>query len=279
MESPPRVSASIPPSLNTLGDLAAGIAHEIKTPTQYVGDNVRFLEEAFADLLSLLANYRACAERESPQLIAALRAADAECDIEYLLVEVPRAIQQSIDGLARISAIVLAIKELSHPHRHLMLSTDLNKLVRSAVTVCASEWRLFADLQCETPEIPTVECSPGPVAQVVINLVVNAAHAIAERAAAGGPSTGHITVRTAFEADGVEIRITDTGSGIPEAIKPRIFEHHFTTKPAGQGTGQGLHIARQIIESQHHGRIWFETVVDTGTCFAFWLPLHQQEKS
>ena len=257
-----------------MGELAAGIAHEIKTPAQYVGDNVRFLQETFADVMQLLEQYRAHVLRESPQLTAALEGLEQQFDLQYLRIEVPRAIEQSLDGLARISAIVLAIKELSHPDRDRSSTVDINRLVSTAATVCSSEWRIVADLKLElTPNLPAIECCPGPISQVLINLIVNAAHAIAARSNEGVPTKGQITLETRAAQDGVELRVRDTGGGIPAAVRPRIFEQHFTTKPAGQGTGQGLSMAKQIIEKRHRGRIWFETTENVGTMFVIWLPL------
>ena len=254
-----------------IGQLAAGIAHEIKTPTQFVSDNVSFLQDAFADLMKLLAAYRERLEGLDPKVRRELADHETKLDIEYLLAEIPRALEQSSEGLARITSIVFAIKELSHPDQNRAKEIDLNHLVRSAVTVCTGEWKAATVLKLELAnDLPNVTCLPGPVSQVVINLVVNAVHAIQAR---GDQQDGLITVATALAAPGiVEIRVTDNGSGMCESVQARIFERYFTTKPAGQGTGQGLALAREIVVSKHGGVLTFESEEGRGTTFIARLP-------
>lgn len=256
-----------------IGQLASGIAHEIKTPTQYVSDNVRFLQETFADLMSLLAAYRREAETLAPSAHQRLAEIEAKLDLDFLVEEVPRALEQSSEGLSRIAAIVFAINELSHPDHEQAREVDLNKLVKSAMTVCSGEWKSAAELTLElTADLPPVQCYPGPLSQVLINLVVNAVHAIQGRGGDGPP--GRIVVSTGLGAPGtVEITVRDNGSGMPAHVRARIFERYFTTKPQGKGTGQGLALAHDIIAGKHGGDLSFETELGVGTSFCVCLPV------
>lgn len=256
-----------------IGQLASGIAHEIRTPTQYVSDNVRFLQESFTDLMSLIAAYRREAEALAPAARLRLGEIEAKLDLDFLMEELPRALEQSTEGLSRIAAIVFAINELSHPDHSQAREVDLNKLVRSAVTVCGGEWKSAAELQLELAEgLPPMQCYPGPLSQVLINLVVNAVHAIQARGPDGEP--GRIVVTTAAGAAGtVEIKVRDNGIGMPAHVRARIFERFFTTKPSGKGTGQGLALAQEIVGRKHGGQLSFESELGSGTCFCVCLPL------
>jgi two-component system NtrC family sensor kinase len=256
-----------------IGQLASGIAHEIKTPTQYVSDNVRFLQETFADLMSLIAAYRREAESLAPTAHQRLAEVEAKLDLDFLVEEVPRALEQSAEGMSRIAAIVFAINELSHPDQDQARDADLNKLVRSAMTVCSGEWKSAAELKLELADgLPTLQCYPGPLSQVLINLVVNAVHAIQARGGDGEP--GRIVVSTRLAApDTVEITVRDNGIGMPAHVRARIFERYFTTKARGKGTGQGLALAQDIIAGKHGGRLSFETALGEGTTFCVCLPV------
>jgi signal transduction histidine kinase len=265
-----------------IGQLAAGIAHEIKTPTQYVSDNVRFVQESLVDLVTLLAAYRERVAQLDPAAQRQLHELEAKIDLDYMLQEMPRALEQSADGLSRISSIVFAIKELSHPDQDLARDTDINHLVRSSVTVCAGEWKSAAQLELELAEdLPAVPCHPGPLSQVLINLVVNATHAIQARAHDTGVcSGGRIDVSTALAAPGcIEIRVRDNGGGMPDHVRARIFERYFTTKPQGMGTGQGLAIAQDIVVGKHGGQLSFETELGTGTTFSIRLPVERRSQA
>ena len=268
----PRPDAPANTGWTLIGQLAAGIAHEIKTPTQFVSDNVSFLQDSFADLMRLMAAYRERLDQLEPKVRRELAQQEAKLDLEYLLTEIPRALGQSADGLARIKSIVSAIKELSHPDQDRAKEVDVNQLVRSSVTVCTGEWKAVAALELElADDLPPVTCLPGPLSQVVINLIVNAVHAIQARTS---PVDGLITVGTALVAHGiVEIRVTDNGAGMPEHVQARIFERYFTTKPAGKGTGQGLALAREIVVREHGGVLAFESEFGRGTTFAARLPV------
>ena len=265
--------------LEAIGQLAAGIAHEINTPTQYVSDNTRFLQEAFHDLATLIKQYEAvCQAAQSSSLTDAhLRAVEAlatDIDAPYLRDEIPLAIQQSLEGLERVAKIVRAMKDFSHPGGEDKVSTDLNKAIESTITVARNEWKYVADMVIDLdPNLPDVPCFIGDINQVILNIMVNAAHAIGDLVAAGKLAKGTITVQTRRVDDAVEIRIKDTGGGIPEAIRNKIFDPFFTTKEVGRGTGQGLAIAHNVIVEKHSGTISFETEIGRGSTFIIRLPI------
>jgi signal transduction histidine kinase len=265
--------------MESIGQLAAGIAHEINTPTQYIGDNTRFLRDAFAELLNVMAvqdNLLAAARQGgiTPQLIEQAEAAIQSADLAYLSEEIPKAIGQSLDGLERVAKIVLAMKEFSHPGTDTKVALDLNRSIESTLTVCRSEWKFVADVVTEfDPNLPPVPCLPGEINQTVLNIVVNATHAIADALGEAGGGKGTITVSTRRDGDWAEIRIRDTGSGIPETARARIFDPFFTTKGVGKGTGQGLAIAHSVVVDKHGGTIHFETELGRGTTFVIRLPI------
>ena len=264
--------------LESVGQLAAGIAHEINTPTQYIGDNVRFLKDAFQDLKSLLATYErllaaANANALSGEIVQEVVAAVERADSGYLLEEIPKAIEQTLEGVTRVSRLVGAMKEFSHPGTKEKIPLDLNHAIENTITVARNEWKYVADLETEfDPLLPLISCQPGEFNQVTLNLIVNAAHAIADVVGKGGSTKGKIKIQTRDSTEWVEIRIQDTGSGIPEKVRARVFDPFFTTKEIGKGTGQGLAIARSVIVDKHGGTIHFETEEGKGTTFIVRLP-------
>lgn len=261
--------------LEAIGQLAAGIAHEINTPTQYVSDNTRFLRDAFQDLVATLDRLRISANEEQPLLPADLKTVLAEADIDYLLEEIPRAVDQSLDGLARITRIVRAMKQFSHPAQGEKTPTDLNKALETTLIVARNEWKYVAEVATEfDPELPAVACLPGELNQVFLNLIVNAAQAITEIVASDNGAKGRITVGTRALPDGLaEIRITDTGCGVAPENRQKVFDPFFTTKDVDKGTGQGLAIAYGIVVKKHGGTIDFESTPGQGTCFFIRLPI------
>jgi len=271
--------------LESVGQLAAGIAHEINTPTQYIGDNVRFLKDAFQDITKLLEKYERLLSAAnnnslSRETIKNVTAAVKGVDTSYLLDEIPKAIDQTLDGVSRVSSIVGAMKEFSHPDTKEKIPLDLNRAINSTITVARNEWKYVADLETEfDPSMPLVSCLPGAFNQVILNLIVNAAHAITEATNKGGPERGKITVQTKNCPDWAEIRIQDSGTGIPQKVQSRIFDPFFTTKEIGKGTGQGLAIARSVIVDKHGGSIHFETVEGKGSTFIIRLPLNGKSLS
>ena len=265
--------------LASVGQLAAGVAHEINTPTQFVGDNVRFLESAFSDLVKLISAYedlaRDCQAYEALQdrlsLIGRIR---SEVDAEYLLEEIPKAISESLDGIRRVTEIVKALKEFAHPDASQRSLVDVNRVVQTAVTVSRNEWKYAADVVINLdPRLPPIAAYQNDLSQTVMNLIVNAADAIEDANRGGSPKKGTIVITTRLDGDYVEIRISDTGTGIPEDIRQRIFEPFFTTKKPGVGTGLGLAIAYDAVVRKHGGSIDIETEVGRGTTFIVRLPI------
>jgi PAS domain S-box-containing protein len=264
--------------LEAIGQLAAGIAHEINTPTQYIGDNVQFLKGAFEDLRLLLENYdrllvAAKGNALSGETVQDVSAAVEASDLGYLLEEIPKAIEQTLEGVTRVSTLVGAMKDFSHPGTKEKIGLDLNRAIESTVTVARNEWKYVADLETDyDPSLPLVSCLPGEFNQAILILIVNAAHAIADVVGKGGLEKGKIKVQTRNCPEWAEVRIQDTGSGIPENIRARIFDPFFTTKEIGKGTGQGLAISRSVIVDKHGGTIHFETEEGKGTTFIIRLP-------
>ena len=268
--------------LESIGQLAAGIAHEINTPTQYVGDNLEFLKGAFEDMATLSAAHAelvAAAKDGSPAEALAAKIAELAEDvgIDYLAAQIPKAIDQSIEGVQRVASIVKAMKEFSHPGAEEKELVDLNHLIESTITVSRNEWKYVADIEKDfDASLPSVPCLPGEFNQVILNIIVNAAHAIVDVAGEGSGQKGTITLRTRRDGDWAEVRIGDTGSGIPEKARTRIFDPFFTTKEVGKGTGQGLAISHSVIVEKHGGALTFETEMGEGTTFIIRLPLSME---
>lgn len=262
--------------LEAIGQLASGIAHEINTPTQYIGDNVCFLTEAFQDLRELIKDYdRRLQAVNGPAVSVAPEAGSAlkEIDADYLLEEIPKALAQTKEGVGRVSKLVSAMKEFSHPGTKEKTPCDLNRAIQSTITVSRNEWKYVSELEADLdPSLPAVACVPSEFNQVILNMIVNAAHAIGDVVKRDSGNKGKILVRTLNCGDWAEIRIRDTGTGIPKHVRERIFEPFFTTKEVGKGTGQGLAIARSIIVDKHQGTIHFETEEGQGTTFIIRLP-------
>jgi two-component system NtrC family sensor kinase len=271
--------------LESIGRLAAGVAHEINTPTQYIGDNTKFVRDSFTDLLPVLNAPRQLIEAAranglTPEMLAATEELLQKADVDYLLDEIPKAVEQSLQGVERVAKIVRAMKEFSHPGTADKTQVDLNHCIESTLTVARNEWKYVADLVTEfDPSLPPVTCLPGEFNQVILNLVVNAAHAIGDTIKEGESHKGTITVTTKLEGDWAEVRLRDTGTGIPESARGKIFDPFFTTKGVGKGTGQGLAIAHSVIVDKHGGTIDFETELGKGTVFIIRLPLTAKEPS
>lgn len=270
--------------LESIGQLAAGIAHEINTPVQYVSDNTRFLQAQFASLLQVVESYAKQLDADAGAKSWEERRQQIQRDLEQLdyefaRVEVPAAIEQSLDGLERVSTIVRAMKDFSHPGSAEKQLLDINKAVASTIVVCTHRWKYVADLKTELdPNLPMIPCLVAEFNQVILNMVVNAADAIAEK---HGPSGGKglITVSTRAGSDYIEIRVADNGAGIPAAVQPRLFTPFFTTKGVGKGTGQGLAISRSIVVDKHAGEMVFESEPGVGTTFIVRLPVIAQNES
>ena len=269
--------------LASIGRLAAGIAHEINTPTQFVGDNTRFLKDAFDDLIQVLGLYQEIAKvlkdgAIPEELLSKASTLCHEVDMEYLAAEIPTAIEQAMDGVKRVSEIVLAMKDFSHPGSTSKSYIDINRAIASTATVSKNEWKFCAKLVTNfDDDLPEVPCLPGEFNQVILNMLVNGAHAIEASNGEGSSELGTITVSTSHEEDFVQIRIRDSGTGMSEEIQAKVFDPFFTTKEVGKGTGQGLAVARSVIVDKHGGTIQVESEVGTGTSFIIRLPLTDPE--
>ncbi len=265
--------------LEAVGQLAAGIAHEINTPTQFVSDNVNFLKDAMEDMFELQQKQGLLLEaakqgKVTQEVIEAVETATETADVEYLAEEIPTAVEQSLEGVGRISTIVRAMKEFAHPGATGMTDSDINEAIETTITVARNEWKYLAEMETELdPSLPLVPCLVSEFNQVILNLIINAAHAIRDVVGDGSNEKGTIRVSTRRDGDWAEIRVSDTGLGISQEIRERIFEPFFTTKDVGKGSGQGLAMARSVIEKKHHGMLTFETEMEKGTTFNIRLPI------
>jgi PAS domain S-box-containing protein len=267
--------------LESVGRLAAGIAHEINTPIQYVGDGVHFLRSAFEDFNQLLDGWRSAADAlaEHPAH-SALRVEVAELsakyDLDFLRAEIPKAFERTSDGVERVANIVKAMREFAHPHTNEQNPADLNHAIGSTLLVASNEYKYFAKVHTEFAELPAVVCNIGELNQVFLNLIVNAAHAIHD--AGRDINTGEIKISTAVDGNAVLIRISDNGCGVPPENLSKLFDPFFTTKEVGRGTGQGLAITHSIVVDKHGGHIGVTSVVGTGTEFTLSLPVAGRDR-
>jgi signal transduction histidine kinase len=235
-----------------------------------VGDNVRFLGDSFKQLLAL---FDERLEALTPASGASAASRVDEVDLPYLREEIPKAVAQSLEGIERIGKIVGAMKEFSHPGQDRTL-TDINRAIASTIMVATNEWKYLADIKTEfDATLPQVPVFPGEFNQVILNIIVNAAHAIGESAAANSSTKGTIRVVTSHTDHELEVSISDNGCGMPRQIQERIFDPFFTTKPVGKGTGQGLAIAHNVIVQKHGGSLTVSSEVGRGTTFVIRLPL------
>jgi PAS domain S-box-containing protein len=255
--------------LESIGALSAGIAHEINTPIQFIGDNLRFLMDAYADRGRLFALMRANVAQEALAEVVAL---EQEIDADYITTEAPLAFQQTVEGVARVATIVRAMKAFGHPGSEDKSAADLNEAVQNTLAVTGNITKAVAEVVTDLGDIPLVWCHPGDINQVLVNLVVNAAHAVGDRMAETS-EPGRITVRTRVEDDHVVLEIEDTGGGISDDIADRVFEPFFTTKEVGRGTGQGLALCYTLVTDRHGGGLTFRSTPGTGTTFVVRLPV------
>jgi PAS domain S-box-containing protein len=262
--------------LEAVGQLAAGIAHEINTPIQYVGDSISFLQQAADDYRIVFAAYQEALQRISAGTpveseLDRLRQLEKDVDLPFLRQEVPKAFARTLDGVGRVAEIVRAMKEFAHRDAGEQNAADINHAVETTLTVARNEYKYAATIETEFGALPEVTCNIGELNQVFLNLIVNAAHAIA----AGGKDagSGRIRISTAVEESWVILRFEDNGCGISEQNLERVFDPFFTTKEVGKGTGQGLAIARSIVVEKHGGTIQVQSVVGEGTTFSVRLPI------
>jgi PAS domain S-box-containing protein len=264
--------------LGAIGQLAAGVAHEINTPMQFIGDNLHFANAGITDLFTLLDMLRSAVEASCQTPLGEARLqelAQAELDLDFAYTReaLPTAIERSLGGVERVTKIVRAMKAFAHPDSDRLSPTDLKALIESTVVVATNEWKYVADVDLQLDqELPPVPCLGGELNQVVLNLIVNASHAIADVVGSSG-NKGKISISTACDATHAVIRVKDSGTGIPEHARAKVFEPFFTTKEVGKGTGQGLAMAYNCVVKRHKGTIDFETRLGEGTTFVIRLPL------
>jgi len=259
--------------LEAVGQLAAGVAHEINTPVQYVADNLQFLRDGVLALSAMASDMVAAATAAhndaTAPLVDRLKALASAAELDYLSREIPVSLDSVHDGVARIAKIVRAMKELAHPGPREATAIDLARALQNALEVTAATYRYVADVETEFAPMPPVVCFGSDLNQVFLNLIVNAAHAMEDKQA----GRGQLGIRTSLDGDHAMIAISDTGNGIPEANRERIFDAFFTTKEVGRGTGQGLAISRTIVVDRHGGTLTFDSEVGVGTTFYVRIPI------
>jgi PAS domain S-box-containing protein len=265
--------------MEAVGQLAAGIAHEINTPVQFVGDNIKFLQGCEKDFMLLYKDHLELLElADDGKLVEQshinrFRDDLKKSDMEYIINEIPPAIEQSLDGVKRIAQIVRAMKEFSHPGVSGISTADINHAIETTVTVTRNEWKYAAEMELDLdPDMPSIPCLPGELNQVILNMIINARDAISEMVGENSGQKGLIKISTYHDDEFVTIKIKDSGAGIPVEVQQRIFDPFFTTKEVGRGSGQGLSISRNIIVVKHNGKISFESEPGKGTTFIIKLP-------
>lgn len=270
--------------LESIGQLAAGIAHEINTPIQYVADNTLFVQNSFQSMKELLHSYNEFVKLAgegplAPELVRQARESLKHADLEYLFEQIPAAVSETLEGVDRVTKIVRAMKEFSHPGGKDKAVVNLNQAVETTVTVARNEWKYVAEMKLDLdPQLPPVLCFIGEINQCVLNLIVNAAHAIGDVVKQNPGTRGLITLQTRRDGGFVEVRVSDTGTGIPEPARSHIFEPFFTTKGVGKGTGQGLSIVYGSIVKRHGGAVSFETETGRGTTFILRIPIGKEDQ-
>lgn len=272
---------NIAQKLESIGQLASGIAHEINTPIQYVGDSVRFVKDAFEDTCVLLGFYSKALEKSGQwegkeQHVVKIDDLKEELDMEFMLEETPKACDRALEGVERVATIVLAMKNFSHHGEEKARAVDINKAITNTVTVSRNEWKYAAQLETYLePDLPLVYGFSGGINQVLLNVIVNAAHAIADNKQ--DVENGIITVSTSYIPPFVEVQVKDTGCGISKENILKIYDPFFTTKEVGKGTGQGLAIVHDIVVEKHGGTIDIESEVGKGTTVIIRLPVKEDE--
>ncbi len=263
----------------SIGLLAAGIAHEINTPIQYIGDNTVFMKDSFDDLAEVLDEFKQFIQdvkqgESNRERIEKMEKIFKEADIDFICEEIPIAVEQSLDGVNRVRKIVQSMKEFSHPGTQEKAMVDIHHTIETTVTVAINEWKYCADLTLDfAPDMPNIHCDASEMSQVFLNMIINAAHSILEKKGPDSSEKGKIKISTAKNDQWAKIKISDTGNGIAKENIHKVFNPFFTTKEIGKGTGQGLAISRSVVVDRHHGKLEIETKIGRGTCFIIKLPL------
>ncbi len=264
--------------MESIGTLAAGIAHEINTPSQFVSDNLSFLRDSFGEIKPILAALKdlegfSNGFEEFNKLIE-------NTDIEYLQEEIPLAIDQSIDGVKRIASIVGAMRDFAHTGPKDKVSADIHKIIETSITLSKNAWKYIAEIETNFEEnLPSIICQPNDLNQVIVNMIVNSSHAMEDKFKDVENMKGKIEIQTTLSDNNIVILIKDNGAGMPEKVIKRIFDPFYTTKDVGKGTGQGLAIAYDIIVTKHGGDIEVSSEEGVGTEFVIKLPLEPPTKN
>ena len=255
-----------------IGQLAAGIAHEINTPIQFVHENTKFFNDAFKAIDETLKLYEQHCSL-TPDLKSEIEKVCPASQLQFFRGEIETALSETLAGTQRIAKIVSAVKEFSHPGSAEKVLIDLNRAIESAATVTTNHWKLVADVDFHlNSDVPRLKCLPSQVSQVLVNLIVNAADAIQDQNKKIGRKRGSIVLSTGFDSDSIFFSVEDTGTGIDQENLQKIFLPFFTTKPVGKGTGQGLSITHSIIVENHGGRVDVKSDVGVGTSFTVHFP-------
>lgn len=261
--------------LESIGRLAAGIAHEINNPAQYVINTISFIQdcvEGFLKLTEIAAQVTQQCENEKAGV--ALREVFEEYDFDFFIEELPKALSISLEGIGRIAKIVQSVKQFAHPGKNDREYFNLNEVVTSTVVMSCNEWKSVTDLETDLDEtLPHIPGFRAELSQVLLNLIINSVHSIQEKLGEDPTEKGKISISTDRLNGMARIRVSDTGMGIPEDDRSKVFDPFFTTKEVGKGTGQGLAISFGIIHEKHGGTISFETEEGKGTMFTITLPL------
>jgi signal transduction histidine kinase/HAMP domain-containing protein len=267
--------------MESIGTLASGIAHEINTPIQYIGDNLNFIGSSISNVMKLLDSYEKmgeeiCSESHFANLIEQCQTQTDDADVEFLRDELPQAVEQSLQGVQQVSKIILAMKEFAHPSSKKKSQVDINRIVERSLIICKNTWKSVAHVELHLEkDIPVILAHESDLNQVVLNLIVNAAHAIAEK----GQENGQIDITTKRLPDSIALLVRDNGSGIPDDIIESIFDPFFTTKGVGKGSGQGLAICYDIVVNKHDGRIGVQSSPGEETTFDIKLPITESPNS
>ncbi|MBW8014658.1 MAG: ATP-binding protein [Planctomycetes bacterium] len=270
--------------LQNLGKLTAGIAHEINTPIQFIGDNLQFLSNGFEDILSLLCEYEKFRTEATEAAVSndqheRVLAAKVKTDVDFIAKEIPKAIAQSIDGIKRVSSMISAMRDFSHIDERRFAPANLNKAIESTIVILRNEIKYVADVETNLDDnLPAVMCCIDEIQQVFLNLVINAAHSIGDCHEEGG-DRGLIKISSRIEGDDAVFTISDSGKGISPEIREKIFEQFFTTKGPGKGTGQGLSIVQKAVTERHNGRLELESAEGVGTTFTVYIPIEGKTKN
>ncbi len=264
--------------LESIGSLAAGIAHEINTPMQFIGDNETFLKDSFQALMTFLTDLKSMYKYALPadlqdNVRESIDALELQHDMEYIGNQIPIAIDRSLFGISRVNKIITSLRNFSHSSNREKAPSNINKAIEDTIIISTNEWKYVATMNTDLDaSIPLVTCAIDEINQVIINMIINATHTIKDKIETGEFRLGRIDISTNTSENEIEITITDNGMGIPQEYTEKIFDPFFTTKEVGRGTGQGLAIAHDII-SKHNGRITFETEKGVGTSFHVFLPI------